>query len=219
MGSEIRLDPKVLLSKIEEKNTEINNLKNEYAKEKAALLERLRRLEQRDKLFNNDSVITKQIIRLSASGYNIKNIYDILTTKLALDVELDTVKLTVDTLDNLPDELRQYYLECKKEFKDQSSIDSNFFKNTIYKKYMMLENIIAYQLAKAQEAADDKTVANCTQQLMAIYEKMSNAFFKNGINVEGDRTVEELMESYETVKEESKIIKLDNVSIQNTEVI
>lgn len=219
MGSEIRLDPKVLLGKIEEKNTEINNLKNEYAKEKAALLERLRRLEQRDKLFNNDSVITKQIIRLSASGYNIKNIYDILTTKLALDVELDTVKLTVDTLDNLPDELRQYYLECKKEFKDQSSIDSNFFKNTIYKKYMMLENIIAYQLAKAQEAADDKTVANCTQQLMAIYEKMSNAFFKNGINVEGDRTVEELMESYETVKEESKIIKLDNVSIQNTEVI
>ena len=219
MGSEIRLDPKVLLGKIEEKNTEINNLKNEYAKEKAALLERLRRLEQRDKLFNNDNVITKQIIRLSASGYNIKNIYDILTTKLALDVELDTVKLTVDTLDNLPDELRQYYLECKKEFKDQSSIDSNFFKNTIYKKYMMLENIIAYQLAKAQEAADDKTVANCTQQLMAIYEKMSNAFFKNGINVEGDRTVEELMESYETVKEESKIIKLDNVSIQNTEVI
>lgn len=219
MGSEIRLDPKVLLGKIEEKNTEINNLKNEYAKEKAALLERLRRLERRDKLFNNDNIITKQIIRLSASGYNIKNIYDILTTKLALDVELDTVKLTVDTLDNLPDELRQYYLECKKEFKDQSSIDSNFFKNTIYKKYMMLENIIAYQLAKAQEAADDKTASNCTQQLMAIYEKMSNAFFKNGINVEGDRTVEELMESYETVKEESKIIKLDNVSIQNTEVI
>lgn len=219
MGSEIKLDPKVLLGKIEEKNTEINNLKNEYAKEKAALLERLRRLERRDKLFNNDNIITKQIIRLSASGYNIKNIYDILTTKLALDVELDTVKLTVDTLDNLPDELRQYYLECKKEFKDQSSIDSNFFKNTIYKKYMMLENIIAYQLAKAQEAADDKTASNCTQQLMAIYEKMSNAFFKNGINVEGDRTVEELMESYETVKEESKIIKLDNVSIQNTEVI
>ena len=157
---------------------------------------------------------------MSASGYNIKNIFDILTTKLALDVDLDTIKLTVDTLDNLPDNMRKYYLECKKEFKDQTSIDSNFFKNTIYKKYMMLENAISYELAKAQESGDTKMVSQCTSQLMSIYEKMTNAFSKNGINMEGDKTVEDLMSSYETVKETSKIINISRKIIEEeTEVI
>ena len=148
--NEIKFKEKDLMRMLQEKTKELSELKISHEKEVAELNERIRRLEQRDKLFNTDEVITKQIIRLSASGYNIKNIFDILTTKLALDVDLDTIKLTVDTLDNLPDNMRKYYLECKKEFKDQTSIDSNFFKNTIYKKYMMLENAISYELAKAQ---------------------------------------------------------------------
>lgn len=218
--NEIKMKDKDLLRMLQEKNKEISELKTLHEKEIAELQERIRRLEQRDRLFNTDEIITKQIIRLSASGYNIKNIFDILTTKLALDVDLDTIKITVDTLDNLPDSMRKYYLECKKEFKDQTSIDSNFFKNTIYKKYMMLENAISYELAKAQEANDTKMVSQCTSQLMSIYEKMTNAFSKNGINMEGDKTVEDLMSSYETVKETSKVINISRKVIEEeTEVI
>lgn len=215
------INPKDLVAKIKEKTTEIYELKTAYEKEIAILQERIRKLEQRDRLFNTDEAITKQIIRLSASGYNIKNIYDILTTKFAIDVDLETIKMTVDTLDNLPDELRKYYLECKKEFKDQTSIDANFFKNIIYKKYIMLENTVSYELGKAQEAEDRKLLTQCVSQLITLYEKMSNTFSKNGISMEGDKTVEDLMKNYDDTKTNStKIVSIsEEVMKRNTEVM
>lgn len=188
-----------IMLQYQNKVKECENLKSYYEKEIAQLNEKLRKIQKRNvSLGLDDSEITKHIIRLSATGFNIKNIYDIMTTQLAIDVSIEKVKIVVDTIDNLPENLYKYYLQCKKEFKDKTIMDKNFFSSVIYKKYQLLENAVSTQLQRAQENQDEKQITSCIQQLKSIYDSMSQCYSKNGINVDNEQTLENLMEGYST---------------------
>lgn len=178
---------------------ECEELKLLYEKRIAELKEENRKLQKRQISLGQDKTeITKHIIRLSATGFNIKNIYDILTQQLNIDVDVERIKIVVDTIDNLPEDLYKYYLQCKKEFKDKTIMDKNFFSSVIYKKYQLLENAISLQLQRAQEQCDEKQITSCVQQLKSIYDSMSQCYSKNGINVDNEQTLEDLMEGYST---------------------
>ena len=178
---------------------ECEELKLLYEKRIAELKEENRKLQKRQISLGQDKTeITKHIIRLSATGFNIKNIYDILTQQLNIDVDVERIKIVVDTIDNLPEDLYKYYLQCKKEFKDKTIMDKNFFSSVIYKKYQLLENAISLQLQRAQEQFDEKQITSCVQQLKSIYDSMSQCYSKNGINVDNEQTLEDLMEGYST---------------------
>lgn len=178
---------------------ECEELKLFYEKRIAELKEENRKLQKRQISLGQDKTeITKHIIRLSATGFNIKNIYDILTQQLNIDVDVERIKIVVDTIDNLPEDLYKYYLQCKKEFKDKTIMDKNFFSSVIYKKYQLLENAISLQLQRAQEQFDEKQITSCVQQLKSIYDSMSQCYSKNGINVDNEQTLEDLMEGYST---------------------
>lgn len=188
-----------IMLQYQNKVKECEEIKAFYEKRIAELREELRKVQKRQiSLGQDNSEITKHIIRLSATGFNIKNIYDILTKQLNIDVEIERIKLVVDTIDNLPENLYKYYLQCKKEFKDKTIMDKNFFSSVIYKKYQLLENAISLQLQRAQENEDEKQISNCVQQLKSIYDSMSQCYSKNGINVDNEQTLEDLMEGYST---------------------
>lgn len=188
-----------IMLQYQNKVKECEEIKAFYEKRIAELREELRKVQKRQiSLGQDNSEITKHIIRLSATGFNIKNIYDILTKQLNIDVDVERIKLVVDTIDNLPENLYKYYLQCKKEFKDKTIMDKNFFSSVIYKKYQLLENAISLQLQRAQENEDEKQITNCVQQLKSIYDSMSQCYSKNGINVDNEQTLEDLMEGYST---------------------
>lgn len=188
-----------IMIQYQNKVKECEQLKLVYERRIAELNEKIRKLQKRNiSLGQDNSEVTKHIIRLSATGFNIKNIYDILTKQLNIDVSVDDIKIVVDTIDNLPENLYKYYLQCKKEFKDKTIMDKNFFSSVIYKKYQLLENAISCQLQRAQEQEDDKQISNCVQQLKSIYDSMSQCYSKNGINVDNEQTLEDLMEGYST---------------------
>ena len=216
-----------LSEKLKEKNQQIVQLQKEldrkvkeYEYTIADLREQLRKEQKKNLYFDKSSDVTKQVVKLAACGYNIKNIYDILTKERGIDIDLTRVKMIVDTVEDLPDELYQYYLKCKKEFKDNSSIDSGFFTSVIYKKYLLLENTLSAELAKSENKGDKEAVLDCVRQLVSIYDKMTNAFFKNGITLDADKTVEEIMENYNENKEKStKIINLNDINDKDIGVI
>lgn len=216
-----------LSEKLKEKNQQIVQLQKEldrkvkeYEYTIADLREQLRKEQKKNLYFDKSSDVTKQVVKLAACGYNIKNIYDILTKERGIDIDLTRVKMIVDTVEDLPDELYQYYLKCKKEFKDNSSIDSGFFTSVIYKKYLLLENTLSAELAKSENEGDKEAVLDCVRQLVSIYDKMTNAFFKNGITLDADKTVEEIMENYNENKEKStKIINLNDINDKDIGVI
>lgn len=216
-----------LSEKLKEKNQQIVQLQKEldrkvkeYEYTIADLREQLRKEQKKNLYFDKSSDVTKQVVKLAACGYNIKNIYDILTKERGIDIDLTRVKMIVDTVEDLPDELYQYYLKCKKEFKDNSSIDSGFFTSVIYKKYLLLENTLSAELAKSENEGDKEAVLDCVRQLVSIYDKMTNAFFKNGIKLDADKTVEEIMENYNENKEKStKIINLNDINDKDIGVI
>lgn len=216
-----------LSEKLKEKNQQIVQLQKEldrkvkeYEYTIADLREQLRKEQKKNLYFDKSSDVTKQVVKLAACGYNIKNIYDILTKERGIDIDLTRVKMIVDTVEDLPDELYQYYLKCKKEFKDNSSIDSGFFTSVIYKKYLLLENTLSAELAKSENEGDKEAVLDCVRQLVSIYDKMTNAFFKNGITLDADKTVEEIMENYNENKEKStKIINLNDINDKDIGII
>ena len=216
-----------LSEKLKEKNQQIVQLQKEldrkvkeYEYTIADLREQLRKEQKKNLYFDKSSDVTKQVVKLAACGYNIKNIYDILTKERGIDIDLTRVKMIVDTVEDLPDELYQYYLKCKKEFKDNSSIDSGFFTSVIYKKYLLLENTLSAELAKSENEGGKEAVLDCVRQLVSIYDKMTNAFFKNGITLDADKTVEEIMENYNENKEKStKIINLNDINDKDIGVI
>lgn len=197
-------EPKIISSndimlQYQAKVKECENQKLFYEQRIAELKEEIRKLQKRNiALGQNKDEVTRHIIRLSATGFNIKNIYDIMTQQLNIDVSVEQIKLVVDTIDNLPKELYQYYLQCKKEFRDKTIMDKNFFSSVIYKKYQLLENALSEQLVRAQENEDDKIISSCIQQLKSVYDSMSQCYSKNGINVDSDQTLEDLMEGYST---------------------
>lgn len=209
---------KALSEKLQEKNQEILDIKSQYERDTARLREENRKLLKQKILLEQNSDKTKEILKLAANGYNIKNIYDILTKEKGLDLSLDEVKITVDKIDLLPDTLYKYYLECKQDFKDKVAIDSGFFTNAIYKKYMLLENTVSVQLGRAEESGDEKLITSCIQQLTTIYDKMSNTFFKNGVALEDTKTIEDLMSDYDKTKE-VKIIKFASSFMDDADVI
>ena len=188
-----------IMLQYQNKVKECENLKLNYEKKIAELNEELRKLQKKNISLgvNNDEKV-KHIIRLSATGFNIKNIYDIMTEQLAIDIDVDEIKIVVDTIDNLPEGLYRYYLQCKKEFKDKTIMDKNFFSSVIYKKYQLLENAVSVQLQRAQDNYDDKQITACVNQLKLIYDSMSQCYSKNGINVDNEQTLEDLMEGYST---------------------
>lgn len=207
-----------LSDKLQDKNREIIEMKNLHERDIARLKEENRKLLKQKILLEQDSVSAREILKLAAHGYNIKNIHDILTREKGLDLSVDEVKLTVDKIDLLPDDLYKYYLGCKKDFKDKVSIDSGFFTNAIYKKYMLLENTVSYQLARAEEAGDEKLITSCVGQLTTIYDKMTTAFAKNGMSMQDDKSIEDLMSGYEESKE-TKIIKFSQKLVSGMEVM
>lgn len=193
------MTPNEIMLQYQAKVKECEELKLFYEKRIAELKEENRKLQKRQISLGQDKTeITKHIIRLSATGFNIKNIYDILTQQLNIDVDVERIKIVVDTIDNLPEDLYKYYLQCKKEFKDKTIMDKNFFSSVIYKKYQLLENAISLQLQRAQEQFDEKQITSCVQQLKSIYDSMSQCYSKNGINVDNEQTLEDLMEGYST---------------------
>ncbi len=90
-----------IMLQYQNKVKECEEIKAFYEKRIAELREELRKVQKRQiSLGQDNSEITKHIIRLSATGFNIKNIYDILTKQLNIDVDVERIKLVVDTIDN-----------------------------------------------------------------------------------------------------------------------
>jgi len=150
----------------------------------------------------------KEVLRLYASGYAPGNIYQILTSEKGIAITLEETQLIVDKVEMLPPEMYRFYLASKKDFKEKITIDGGFFKSAIYKKFTLLETVQSAGLARAREIGDDALILKYSDQLMKLYEKMSNTFFKNGVELAADRTVEELMADFgvdDTEKEKSII--------------
>lgn len=187
-----------IMLKLNEKIKEMDVMKKTYEKEISYLKEENRKLKSQNIALDNKSSISKHILRLYASGNNVKNVYDIMTKKLNMDIQMDTIKMTIDNIDNLPEDLYKYFLECKKEFKDKVSIDKNFFTSMIYKKYEQLENSASMGLWLAEQEDDPKQIERWISILRGIYDSMANAYGKNGITSDQNKTIEDLMEGWNT---------------------
>lgn len=205
-----------LTKKLIEWKNKYKDLESETTKTIQKLKEENRKLMKNSILGGASSDKHKEVLRLSAFGYAPGNIHNILTTEKGMQITLEEVELIVDKIELMPRELYKFYLDCKQDFKDKVSIDSGFFKSAIYKKYMLLESTASSGLARAKEAGADDLILKYTDQLVKLYEKMSNTFFKNGVDMSMDKSVEDLMEKYETNKENAlgNIIKLDMTKLK-----
>jgi hypothetical protein len=202
-----------LTKKLQEKNKEIARLTKEFS-EKIETLHRENIKLQKRSVVLSDSERYKKALRLYANGFGAGNIYRMLTTEFGIDITVEEVRMLVDKVDYLSDELQDYYNKCKKEFGDKIKIDKGIFANTMYKKFQLLENVVSEQLQKALEIEDEKTVLICTAELKNIYKEMSAVFFKNGFESSIDSSMADNIDAYNKTRENaSNVVKFKKVEV------
>jgi hypothetical protein len=202
-----------LTKKLQEKNKEIARITKEFSEKIESLHKENIKLQKRQLILSNDEKY-KKALKLYANGFGAGNIYRILTTEFGIDIELEEVRMLVDKVDYLSDELQDYYNKCKKEFGEKIKIDKGIFANTMYKKFQLLENVVSEQLQRAMEIDDEKTVLMCTAELKNIYKEMSSVFFKNGFESSIEGTMADNIDAYNKTRENAgNLIKFQKVDV------
>lgn len=205
---------KQLTEQLKKYKEELKEWESKYTKDVAMLREKLIKAQKKNILLGGSTDKVREILRFHAFGYASGNIFSILTREKGLDITLQEVESAVDNIEFLPKEDYLFYLECKQEFAEKVNVDSGFFTSSIYKKYMMLETVYSSGLAKAREVEDDQLILKYAGELTKLYNNMSTAFAKNGVDLSGQKSTKELMDDYDEKKKQME--KKGNIIKFNT---
>lgn len=199
-----------------EKNKEINELKKKYDEDIKSLTIEMNKLKKSKIILSTDDR-SKEVLKLFAYGYGVGLIHKIMTSEMGLEITIDEIVMLTSKVEVLNSELFKYYLECKKDFKEMSTIDSGFMKSILYKKFSLLENEMTESLVKAKMLDDESLQLKIREQLSQLYDRMAKSFAKNMEDLSNDNSVEELMEDYNnkdlSSNENIIVFDLDNAGV------
>jgi hypothetical protein len=197
---------------------EAEEQKKEFESKIEALMEQMSTLQKKNILLGDKADRTKEVLRLRAFGFPPATIHGVLTEEKGIDITLQDVIRIVNNIENMPDDLYKYYVECKKDFTDKVTIDPSFFSTTIYKKFSLLETVLSEQLAKARELDDSAQVLKYVDSMMKLYAEMSKVFAKNGIEAKKDNELDSIIDGIakttgETGIPSSKSIQFGKIAV------